>query len=146
MEKTNLNLHKKIKNNVYLIFLIFLLLFTILITNFYSISKKNSQDNLFIFLNNLYLKKTLKLVVNNLEPKFSYIDFKVKKGDSFEKIIKNLDLPLAEKELLVKKLSKFKFVNKLYKGQKISFKINNSSPAKVLQISIEKSKTKTFVS
>ena len=52
---------------------------------------------------------------------------------------------MIEKELLVKKLSKFKFVNKLYKGQKIVFKINNSKPIKVVEISIEKSKTKTFV-
>ncbi len=43
------------------------------------------------------------------------------------------------------KLSKFKFVNNLYRGQKISFKINNSKPIKVFEISVEKSKTKVFV-
>ena len=145
MQKTNLYLHKIIKNNLYLILLIFLLFFTVLITNFYSINKKNNENNFINFLNNSYLKKSLNLIVNNLTPKFSYIDFEVKKGDTFEKIVKQLNLSATEKELIVNKLSKFKFVNNLYRGQKISFKINNSKPIKVFEISIEKSKTKTFV-
>jgi murein DD-endopeptidase MepM/ murein hydrolase activator NlpD len=145
MQKTNLYLHKIIKNNLYLIILIFLLFFTILITNFYSINKKNNENNFINLLNNSYLKKSLNLIVNNLKPKFSYIDFIVEKGDTFKKIVKQLNLPPTEKELVVNKLSKFKFVNNLYKGQKISFKINNSKPIKVFEISIEKSKTKVFV-
>ncbi len=145
MEKTNLNLHKIIKNNVYLIFIVILLFFTILITNFYSINKKNNQDSLINFLDNFYLKKSLKILVNNLNPKFSYIDTMVQKGDTFEKIVKELNLPKNEKELLIKQLSKFKFINTLYKGQKISFKLNNSKPIKILEVSVEQSKTKTFV-
>ena len=145
MQKTNLYLRKIIKNNLYLILLIFLLFFTILITNFYSTNKENNENNLINFLNNSYLKKSLNSIVNNLTPKFSYIDFEVEKGDTFEKIVKQLNLSATEKELIVNKLSKFKFVNNLYKGQKISFKINNSKPIKVFEISIEKSKTKVFV-
>ncbi len=145
MQKTNLFLYKIIKNNLYPILLIFLLFFTILITNFYSINKKNNENNLINFLNNLYLKKSINLIVKNLTPKFSYIDFEIEKGDTFEKIVKKLNLPSVEKELVINKLSKFKFVNKLYSGQKISFKINNSKPIQVLEISIEKSKTKTLV-
>ena len=145
MQKTNLYLYRIIKNNLYLILLIFLLFFTILITNFYSINKENNKNNLINFLNNSYLKKSLNLIVNNLTPKFSYIDFEVEKGDTFEKIVKQLNLSPTEKELVVSQLSKFKFVNNLYRGQKISFKINNSKPIKVFEISIEKSKTKVFV-
>ena len=142
MQKTNLYLYKIIKNNLYLVLLIFLLFFTILITNFYSINKKNNENDMINFLNNSYLKKSLNLIVNNLKPKFSYIDFIVEKGDTFKKIVKQLNLPPTEKELVVNKLSKFKFVNNLYKDQKISFKINNSKPIKVFEISIEKSKKK----
>ena len=145
MQKTNLYLYKIIKNNIYLIVLIFLLFFTILITNFYTINKKNNENNLINFLDNSYLKKSLNLIFDNLTPKFSYIDHEVEKGDTFEKIVKQLNLSATEKELIVNKLSKFKFVNNLYKGQNISFKINNSKPIKVFEISIEKSKTKTFV-
>ena len=77
MQKINLYLHRIAKNNVYLILLIFLLLFTILITNFYSINKKKNENNLLNFINNSYLKKSLNLVINNLSPKFSYITLKV---------------------------------------------------------------------
>ena len=144
MQKTKLYLNRMIKNNLYQILLIFLLFFAILITNFYSINKKNNEDDLINFLNNFYLKKSLNLIVNNLTPKFSYIDFEVEKRDTFEKIIKQLNLPSTERELVVNKLSKFKFVNNLYRGQKILFKINNSKPIKVFEISIEKSKKKNF--
>ena len=145
MQKINLYLHRIAKNNVYLILLIFLLLFTILITNFYSINKKKNENNLLNFINNSYLKKSLNLVINNLSPKFSYITLKVQKGDTFAKIIKQLNIPSKERELIIKELSKFKLINKLYDGQKISFKFNNSKPIKVIEISVEQSKTKTFV-
>ena len=62
MEKTNLNLYKIVKNNVYLLLLFFLLFLTILITNFYSINKKKNESDLLNFLNNSYLKKSLKLL------------------------------------------------------------------------------------
>ncbi len=120
-------------------------MFTVLVTNFYSINKKKNQNNLLNFLDNSYLKKSLNLIVNNLTPKFSYINFEVQKGDTFAKIIKQLDLPSKEKELVTNKLSEYKFINKLYDGQKISFKLNNSKPIQVIEVSVEKSKTKTFV-
>ena len=145
MEKTNLNLHKKIKNNVYLIFLVLLLLFTILITNFYSINKKNYEDNLINFFDNFYLKKSLNLIINNLTPKYSYKEIEVQKGDTFEKILNQLNLPSKEKKLVIKKFTKIKAINKLYKGQLISFKLNNSKPIKIIEISFEQSKTKTLV-
>ncbi len=120
-------------------------MFTVLVTNFYSINKKKNQNNLLNFLDNSYLKKSLNLIVNNLTPKFSYINFEVQKGDTFAKIIKQLDLPSKEKEFVTNKLSEYKFINKLYDGQKISFKLNNSKPIQVIEVSVEKSKTKTFV-
>ena len=63
MQKSNLYLFKIIKNNVYLLLIVFLLFFTILITNFYSINKKNYENNLRIFLDNIYLNKSLNLIL-----------------------------------------------------------------------------------
>ena len=40
---------------------------------------KDNQDQLINFLDNSYLKKSINLVIKNLNPKFNYIDFKVKK-------------------------------------------------------------------
>ena len=45
-------------------------------------------------------------------------------------------------EKIVNKISKFKFVNKLYKGQKISFKVDRKNPVKILEFSVQTSKTK----
>ena len=143
MFKTGLN--KIIKNNLYPIILISIISFTILITNFYSIYKKNNKDQLANFLDNSYLKKSVNLIIKNLNPKFNYIDFKVKKGDTFEKIINQLNLPLEEKKLAIKNFSKFKFVKSLYEGQKITFKLDNSKPIKIIEMKIEQSKTKYFM-
>ncbi len=96
-------------------------------------------------IDNSYLKKSLKLIVNNLKPKFSHLNFEVEKGDTFEKIVEKLNLTLNEKKIVINNLSKFKFINNLYKGQRISFKLDNSSPIKVIEISVEQSKKKIFV-
>jgi len=143
MTKTVLN--KIIKNNSYLILLISILFFTILVTNFYTIYKKNNEAKLLDTLDNLYLIKSINYIFENLNPRFTNIKFKIDKGDTFEKILNQLSLPLTEKELVINKLSKFKFINNLYRGQKISFKIDNSGNKRVINISIEESKTKLLV-
>ncbi len=140
MYKTSFN--KIIKNNFYQIILISIVAITILITNFYSVYKKDNQDQLINFLDNSYLKKSINLVIKNLNPKFSNIDFKIKKGDTFEKIINQLELPLKEKKLAIKNFAKFKFINSLYEGQKITFKLDNSKPKKIIEMKVEQSKTK----
>tara|TARA_B100001175_G_scaffold314171_1_gene323021 strand:+ start:97 stop:1392 length:1296 start_codon:yes stop_codon:yes gene_type:complete len=143
MFKTSLD--KILKNNIYPLILILIISFTILITNFYTIHKKNNQDQLINFINNSYLKKSINLVVKNLNPKFNYINFQIKRGDTFEKIINQLNLPLEEKKLAIKNFSTFKFINNLYEGQKITFKLDNSKPIKIIQMKIEQSKTKNLL-
>ena len=143
MTKTVLN--KIIKNNSYLILLISILFLTILVTNFYTIYKKNNEAKLLDTLDNLYLIKSINYIFENLNPRFTNIKFKIEKGDTFEKILNQLNLPLTEEKLVINKLSKFKFINNLYRGQKISFKIDNSGNKRVINISIEESKTKLLV-
>ena len=139
------NFSKIIKNNVYPIILISTISITILFTNFYSVYNKNNKDEFNILLENSYLKKSINFIIKNLNPKFNNINFKIKKGDTLEKIINELDLPLKEKKLAIKNLSKFKFTSNLYKGQKITFKLDNSKPIKIIEIKIEQSKKKYFI-
>jgi len=138
-------LSKLIKNNFFSFLLFSIVFLTILVTNFYSINKKNQEDKLINFTENIYLKKSINNIISNLKPKYSYKKIVVKKGDTFEKIIVDLNLPSDEKEIIISNLSKYKFINSLYKNQKISFKLDNSDPIKIMEISIEKSKTKTIV-
>ena len=83
--------------------------------------------------------------MDNLNPRYEIIKLKITEGDTFEKILDKTNIPSNEKKIIIKKLSKFKFVNNLYKGQNINFKIDYVKPAKVTKISIELSKTKDLV-
>ena len=87
-----IKLSKLIKNNFFSFLLLLIILTTILITNFYSINKKNQQQELLNFTENIYLKKSIINIISNLKPKYSHKEITVKKGDTFEKIISNLNL------------------------------------------------------
>ena len=144
MVKSKLN--KLVKNNIYLILLVSIVLFTILSTNYFSILKKNQEDSLLNILENTFFKKSINHLVKNLNPRFTYLNFKVNQGDTFEKILNQLKISKNEKEIVIKNLSSFKFVNNLFKGQNISFELENAnSSVKIIEISIEQSKTKKYV-
>ena len=144
MVKSKLN--KLVKNNIYLILLVSIILFTILSTNYFSVLKKNQEDSLLNILENSFFKKSINHLVKNLNPRFTYLNFKVNQGDTFEKILNQLKISKNEKEIVIKNLSSFKFVNNLFKGQNISFELENAnSSVKIIEISIEQSKTKKYV-
>ena len=144
MVKSKLN--KLVKNNIYLILLVSIILFTILSTNYFSVLKKNQEDSLLNILENTFFKKSINHLVKNLNPRFTYLNFKVNQGDTFEKILNQLEISKNEKEIVIKNLSSFKFVNNLFKGQNISFELENAnSSVKIIEISIEQSKTKKYV-
>ena len=143
MTKSKFN--KIFKNNFYFIFLSLLILLTIFLTNIYSTNKQNQIEGINDIVENIYLKKSLNLVFKNLNPKYSYLTFKINKGESFEKILSKLNVSVNEKKIIIKNLSKFKFVNNLYQGQTIHFKLDNSKPAKVIELKFEQSKTKYLV-
>ena len=125
--------------------LILIVFISILSTNFYSINKENQKENFANFFENTYLKKTTSSIINNLNPKFSYKSFKIQKGDTFKKILNITNLPESEIKIINSNLSKYKSINKLYEGQKIEFKLDNTKPVKVLEIILEKSKLKHLV-
>ena len=73
--------------NLKLIGLIFLIIMTVIIAT-YSNQKENlskNQNN--DFINNIYFKKTLNEIVNNLEPSYKKYNHKIKSGETFDKII-----------------------------------------------------------
>ena len=140
-----IKINKFFRNNLYQIILAIIVLFTILILNFYSINKNYQKEKLFDSLENIYLKKTSNYIIKNLNPKFSYKNIVVNKGDSFEKVLSRINISKYEKGVIIKNLSKFKFIKKLYQGQKISFKLDNAKPIKVVEINIQITKTKNAI-
>ena len=139
-----IKLVKQIRNHIHFIGLIILLSTSILAVNFYSTYKNNQIKSIHKILENIYLKKTAYSIIENLKPRYMTIDFKIESGDTFEKILNELDVPKNEKKKVLKKISKFKFINNLYKNQKISFKVDRQNPVRILEFSVERSKTKTI--
>jgi len=144
MVKSKFN--KLVKDNIYLILLLSIVLFTILSTSYFSAVKKSQEDRLVYILDNTFFKKSINYLIINLNPRFLNLNFRVKDGDSFEKILSKLKISKDEKEIAIKNLSSFKFVKNLFKGQNISFKLDSAnSSVKIVEISIEQSKTKKYV-
>ena len=144
MLKSKLN--KLVKDNIYLILLVSIILFTIFSTSYFSVLKKNQENKLLNILDNTFFKKSIHQLIKNLNPRFTSLSFRVNEGDTFEKILNQLKTSKNEKEIVIKNLSSFKFVNNLFKGQNISFKLDNAnSSVKITEISIEQSKTKKYV-
>ena len=137
-----IKLSKLIQNHIHIIGLVLLVLIAFLSTTYYT-SYKNSQiEALKKTLGNIYLKKTIISLSENLNPRYENINIEVNDTDSFEKILKNLNVPESEVRIVLKNINNFKSLNKLYKNQKISFKIDRKKPIKIMEFSIEKSKTK----
>ena len=139
-----IKLDKLILNHIHILALILLILISIFSTNYYSSYKKNQIAALENIIDNIYLKKTTDLFINSLKPRFETINYIIETGDTFEKILNEINVPKNEKIKILKKISKFKFVNKLYKNQKISFKVDRKNPIKILGFSVQTSKTKTI--
>ena len=104
---------KKIKTffstNINILGLIFLTVLTIL-TSFYSnYQKKIDTQKYNNLINNIYLKKTLNEIINNLEPKYKTYNHKIKSGETFDKILENYSIDkeeiIAIKENLKKKIN-----------------------------------------
>jgi len=140
-----IKINKLLKNNFTFIMLILIVLISILSTNFYSLNKANQKEKFSNFFENTYLKKTTNSIINNLNPKFSYKRFTIQKGDTFKKILNTANLPQSEIKIINSNLSKYKSINKLYEGQKIKFKLDNTKPMRVVEIIFEKSKIKHVV-
>ena len=137
-----IKLDKLILNHIHILALILLILISIFSTNYYSSYKKNQIEALENIAENIYLKKTTDSFINSLKPRFETINYIIGTGDTFEKILSEINVPKNEKKKVLKKVSKFKFVNKLYKDQKISFKVDRKKPVKILGFSVQTSKTK----
>jgi len=137
-----IKLDKLILNHIHILALILLILISIFSTNYYSSYKKNQIEALENIIENIYLKKTTDSFINSLKPRFETINYIIGTGDTFEKILSEINVPKNEKKKVLKKISKFKFINKLYKNQKISFKVDRKKPVKILGFSVQTSKTK----
>ncbi len=124
--------------NLNILGLIFLTIITILISSYFNYQKKLNTQKYNTFINNIYLKKTLNEIINNLEPRYKIYNHNIKSGETFDKILETYSIDkeeiIAVKESLKKKIN----INKLNTNQKIQINLdqtNNKIKEFIFQVS-----------
>ena len=117
----------KIKKNAEIFALSLLLFITIVSTTYYNYNKKKIYNNYKDTIDNIYLRKSIEHLLQNLEPKFKKIDHKIISGETFDKILENYSVKDDEIRTIKKKLSKKINLNKLNTNQKIQFTIDQKN-------------------
>ncbi len=119
----------KTKKKLEIFGLILLIFFTSVSISYLNYKKKVENNSYNNFLENTYLKKTLRYIVDNLEPKYKKIKHKIKSGETFDKILENY---LIEKEE----------ISKIKTSLKKKFNINNLNTKQIIQFSLDKTNNK----
>jgi len=80
------------RKNVEIVFLIFLLLISIFITQLYNVNSKKIQEDYIEILRNSYFKKSINYLFSNLKPKYENIEYRIKQGDTLVNVLNNLSV------------------------------------------------------
>ena len=123
LKKIKLNIRK----NLEIFALGLLILVTITFTSYYNYNKKKIFNNYSNLLDNVYFKKSLSQILDNLEPRFKKIDHEINVGETFDKILEEYLVEKPEIEQIKKELGKKINLNKLNINQKLSFTIDQTS-------------------
>ena len=116
----------KIKKNTEIFALSLLIILTITFTTYYNYSKKKIYNNYVNTLNNVYLKKTITHIFDNLEPKFKKIEHRISKGETFQNILESYSIKKDDINEIKKILPKNININKLNTNQKIELTVDQS--------------------
>ncbi len=117
----------KIKKNTEIFILLTLILITAFLTSYFNYSKKKSFQTYNNFIDNIYLKKTLNHIVDNLEPKYKKIKHKIKSGETFDKILESYSIEKSEIIKIKNSLKKKVNLNKLSTKQIIQFSLDKTN-------------------
>ncbi len=132
------NIRLKIKKNLEVFSLIVLIVSTTISTSYYNYKKNINEDTYANFIDNVYLKKTLNHLIENLDPKYKKIKHKIKSGETFDKILEGYNIDKKEITKIKNSLKKEINLNKLNTKQIIQFsldKTNNKIVEFIYQIS-----------
>ena len=117
----------KIKKNLEIIALSFLILITIIFTSYYNYNKKKIFNNYSNLLHNIYFKKSINHLLNNLEPRFKKIEHRINIGETFDTILEKYSIDKSEIIQIKKELSKKVNLNKLNINQKFQFTVDQTN-------------------
>ena len=120
-------LKKKLKKNYEIFGLIALIFITASFTTFFNYKKKLNSEIYYNFINNVYFKKSLEQIVDNLEPKYKKIKHKIKKGETFDKILEYYSIDKKEITKIKNSLQKKTNINNLNTKQSIEFSLDRTT-------------------
>ena len=123
------NIKNKIKKNIEIFGLVFLILLIATFTSYFNLKKRITSGTNENFIENIYFKKTLSHIIENLDPKYKKIKHKIKYGETFDKILK--DYSVDDKEIIKIKNSLKKKIN-----------INKLNTKQIIQFSLDKTNNK----
>ena len=120
-------LKNKIRKNIQIFGLIFLIALTIVSTSYFNFKKNNNTQAYNNFIDNVYFKKTLSHLVDNLEPKYKKIKHKIKSGETFDKILESYSIEKSEILKIKNSLKDKVNLNKLNTKQIIQFNLDKTN-------------------
>ena len=107
--------------------LIAFLLIIITTSAIFNYQKKLKSQRYNGFIDNIYLKKTLNEIINDLEPRFKKYNHKIKSGETFNNILESYSIDIEEINILKENLIKKININKLNTNQKIQITIDQTN-------------------
>ncbi len=124
--------NKFFKKNLGTIFLVSLSLLTVIVLISFNNLKQLENERYQNLLDNVYLEKTVKNILNNLEPKYLDVEHKISKGDTLDKILKEYEISQNEINELKKVLKKKNNINNLELNQLIKFTIEKRKKIQIV--------------
>ena len=141
-----MNIHIKnfIKSRPEIIFFIFLIFISISLINFNNFKRTSLLKNYNNLINNVYFQKTAKNLINNLDPKFKTVKYKIQKGDNINKILSDLNIKDIQIKEIKKKLSEKVEISKIRANQIISITIDQAKE-EITELTYPISKSEKFI-
>ena len=133
---------KLIQKNLGISFLFLLIIITITSTKLYNNSKKQIDENYKDVINNIYFKKTINHILDNLTPRYKSITHKISSGETFDQILNNYLITSEEIKKIKKQLNFDYNLNNLKTNSDIKFKIDESNNKKITNFIFPISRTK----
>ncbi len=118
---------QSIRKNLEILSLGLLILITITFTSYYNYNKKKILSNYSNLIDNIYFKKSINQILENLEPRFKKIEHEINVGETFDQILEEYSVEKSEIKQIKKELGKKINLNKLDVNQKFSFTIDQTS-------------------
>ena len=136
---------KFLKKNIEIAFLFLLVVVTITSTTFYNNKKKLINENYKDVINNIYFKKTVNYIFNNLTPRYKSIEHKISEGETFDKILNKYSITSNEIIKIKKNLDLDYNLNNLKTNLNIKLTIDESNNKKITSFIFPVSRTKKIL-